>query len=72
MSQSIFSLLISKKIPSYQIFEDEHTYAFLAKDAINLGHTLIVPKVEIDYFIDVPEPYYSAVFKNAKIISELN
>jgi histidine triad (HIT) family protein len=69
MSQSIFSLLISKKIPSYQIFEDEHTYAFLAKDAINLGHTLIVPKVEIDYFVDVPEPYYSAVFKNAKIIS---
>ena len=38
MSQTIFSLLIAKKIPSYQIFEDEHNYAFLAKDAINLGH----------------------------------
>mgnify|MGYP001557992330 CR=1 FL=1 len=32
----------------------------------NPGHTLIVPKIEVDYFVDVPEPYYSAVFAAAK------
>jgi histidine triad (HIT) family protein len=66
---SIFTKIINGEIPSYKVFEDEHTFAFLDINPIEVGHTLIVPKIEIDYFIDVPEPYYSAVFKNAKIIS---
>jgi histidine triad (HIT) family protein len=33
------------------------------------GHTLIVPKVEVDHFSDVPEPYYAAIFQTAKILS---
>jgi histidine triad (HIT) family protein len=70
MSGGIFSQIISGEVPSYRVFEDEYTFAFLAKDAIQLGHTLIVPKIEIDYFVDVPEPYYSAVFKNAKRLSK--
>jgi histidine triad (HIT) family protein len=65
---SIFTKIINGEIPSYKVFEDEHTFAFLDINPIEPGHTLIVPKVEIDYFLDVPEPYYSAVFKNAKII----
>lgn len=66
---TIFSKIISGDLPSYKVYEDEWTYAFLTKEAIHLGHTLIIPKVEIDYFIDVPEPYYSMVFENAKILS---
>jgi histidine triad (HIT) family protein len=66
---SVFSRIIAGEISSYKVFEDEWTFAFLTKDAIHLGHTLIVPKVEIDYFIDVPEPYYSKVFENSKIIA---
>lgn len=66
---SIFTKIIRGEIPCYKIYEDEHTFAFLARDQIALGHTLIVPKVEVDYFVDVPEPYYSAVFKNAQPIS---
>jgi histidine triad (HIT) family protein len=66
MSGSIFLQIISGKIPSYKIFENDHVFAFLTKDAIQLGHSLIVPKVEIDYFVDVPEPYYSAVYTAAK------
>ena len=67
---SIVTKIINGEIPCYKIYEDEHTFAFLARDQINLGHTLIVPKVEIDYFIDVPEPFYSAVFKTAKPIAK--
>lgn len=69
MSSSIFTKIIHNELPSFKVFEDEWTFAFLTKDAIQLGHTLIIPKVEIDYFIDVPEPYYTKVFQNAKVIS---
>ena len=62
---SLFTKIIRGEIPSYKIYEDEYTYAFLDINPINLGHTLIVPKVEHDHFLDVPEPHYSAVFKAA-------
>jgi len=66
---SVFSRIISGQIPSFKVYEDQWTYAFLTKDAIHLGHTLIMPKTEVDYFIDVPEPYYSKVFENARHIA---
>ncbi len=67
---TIFSKIIKGEIPSYKVFEDEHTFAFLDIHPIELGHTLVVPKIEVDYFLDVPEPYYSAVFKTAKHIGQ--
>lgn len=66
---SIFTKIIEGNIPSYTIYEDEFTYAFLDIEPIQAGHTLIVPKIEVDYFVDVPEPYYSAVFQTAKLIA---
>lgn len=44
-------------------------YAFLDIFPQAPGHTLIVPKIEIDHFADVPEPYYSAIFQAAKKLS---
>ncbi|MFN8672281.1 MAG: HIT family protein [Candidatus Sericytochromatia bacterium] len=67
---SIFTKIINGEIPCYKVYEDEHTFAFLDINPINLGHTLVIPKIEIDYFLDVPEPYYSAVFKNSKMIAQ--
>jgi histidine triad (HIT) family protein len=66
---SIFTKIINGEIPSFKIYEDEHIFAFLDIRPVKPGHTLIVPKVEVDYFVDVPEPYYSAVFNAAKIIA---
>ena len=66
---SVFSKIIAGQIPSFKVYEDEWTFAFLTKDAIQIGHTLIVTKIEVDYFIDVPEPFYSKVFENARLIS---
>lgn len=63
---TIFSKIISWEIPSFKLYEDEHVYAFLDIFPQQLGHTLIVPKVEVDHFADVPEPYYSAIFQAAK------
>lgn len=65
----IFMKIINGELPSYKIHEDEHTYSFLSIAPVQLGHALVIPKVEIDYAFDVPEPYYSAVFKTAKYIA---
>ncbi len=50
---SLFSRIISGEIPSYRIAEDHEFYAFLDINPIQLGHTLVVPKREIDYYFDL-------------------
>jgi histidine triad (HIT) family protein len=65
---SVFTKIIAGELPSYKIYEDDHCFAFLSLDPIRAGHTLVVPKVEVDHFTDVPEPHYTAVFKAAKPI----
>lgn len=66
---SIFTKIISKEIPAFIVFEDEFTLAFLDIHPLEKGHVLIVPKVEIDKFYEVPEPYYTAVFQTAKFLA---
>ena len=66
---TLFTRIIKQEIPSYRIYEDEYVYAFLDIFPQRLGHTLIVPRIEVDHFADVPEPYYSAIFQVAKKLS---
>ncbi len=67
---TLFTRIIAQEIPSYKIYEDEYVYAFLDISPLKLGHTLIVPKIEVDHFSDIPEPYYSALFRVAKLLSK--
>jgi histidine triad (HIT) family protein len=57
------------EIPSFRIWEDEWTLAFLDIQPVQPGHILVIPKIEVDEFFHVPEPYYSAVFQTARRIS---
>jgi histidine triad (HIT) family protein len=66
---SLFTRIITWEIPSYKLYEDEYTYVFLDIFPQVPGHTLIVPKIEVDHFSEVPEPYYSAIFQTAKKLS---
>ena len=66
---TLFSKIIDGQLDSYKIYEDDFTFALLDIFPYQKGHTLIVPKIEVDYFVDVPEPFYSAVFKTAQKIS---
>lgn len=52
---TIFSKIIKGDIPSYKIAENERFYAFLDIFPLVKGHTLIVPKVEVDNFFDVDD-----------------
>jgi histidine triad (HIT) family protein len=58
---SLFMKIIRGELPSYKVYEDEKTFAFLTRDAIALGHTLVIPKVEVDHFADVPRDYFLRV-----------
>ena len=52
---TIFSKIIAGEIPSYKCAEDEKHYAFLAINPVGKGHTLVVPKREVDYLFDLTD-----------------
>ena len=52
---TIFTRIIPGEIPSYKCAEDENFYAFLDINPIKKGHTLVVPKKEVDYLFDLPD-----------------
>lgn len=52
---SIFTKIIQGEIPSYKIAEDDRFYAFLDINPVAMGHTLVIPKEEIDYIFDLPD-----------------
>lgn len=67
---TIFSKIIAGKIPSYRIYEDDYVYAFLDVFPQQDGHTLIVPKYEVDHFSQMSEPYATALFLASQKISQ--
>lgn len=68
---SIFTKIIAGEIPSYKVYEDEKTIAFLTIKPQTKGHTLVVPKVEVDHWDDVPEEYFIAMWNSAKVVSKI-
>jgi histidine triad (HIT) family protein len=50
---SLFSKIVKGEIPSYKIAEDENYYAFLDINPLKKGHTLVIPKTEVDYIFDL-------------------
>ena len=52
---TIFSRIASGEIPSYRIAEDENHYAFLDINPVAAGHTLVIPKREVDYIFDLSD-----------------
>jgi len=52
---SIFSKIVAGEIPCYKIAEDEHFFAFLDIRPLTLGHTLVIPKKEVDYIFDLED-----------------
>ena len=63
---SIFSKIITGEIPSYKIYEDAKTYAFLDIHPESRGHVLVIPKVEVDKIYDLDDADYDALMHTAK------
>ncbi len=66
---SIFSRIVAGEIPSYRIAETESCYAFLDINPLAKGHTLVIPKQEIDNIFDLDEALYQELFSFAKQVS---
>ncbi len=67
---SIFTKIINGEIPSYKIYEDDKTYAFLDIHPESKGHTLVVPKNEVDKIYDLPDEDYEALMATAKKLAK--
>ena len=67
---SIFSKIIAGEIPCYKIYEDEKTFAFLDIHPETKGHTLVVPKVEVDKIYDLPDEDYQALMATVKKLAK--
>lgn len=66
---SIFTKIVSGEIPCYKIYEDENTLAFLDINPETKGHTLVIPKKEVDKIYDLEEKDYQALMQTAKKLS---
>lgn len=66
---SIFSRIIAGEIPCYKVAEDENNFAFLDINPLAKGHTLVVPKTEVDYIFDLDDAALQKMIVFAKRVA---
>ena len=67
---SIFSKIVRNEIPSYKVYENENFLAFLDINPLKKGHTLVIPKKEVDYIFDLKSKEYQELWSFAKLVAE--
>ncbi len=67
---TLFSKIVKGEIPSYKIAETKDFYAFLDIHPLTKGHTLVIPKKEVDYIFDLDNETYAGLQLFAKIVAE--
>lgn len=69
MQPSLFTKIIDGELPSFKVYEDERTFAFLDIHPIQYGQTIVVPKAQVDHFEDLEPEDYEAVMNTVKKLS---
>ena len=67
---SIFSKIVAGEIPCYKVAEDENHLAFLDISPVAEGHTLVIPKKEVDYLFDLSDDEYVALMMFARKVAK--
>lgn len=67
---SIFTKIINGEIPCYKIAEDERFFAFLDISPLAKGHTLVIPKTEVDYIYDLDDDTLAGLHLFAKKVAK--
>ncbi|PLW92416.1 MAG: HIT family protein [Marinilabiliales bacterium] len=67
---TVFSKIIRREIPAHIIAEDDNYIAFLDINPLSKGHTLVVPKMEIDYIFDLPQDILPGLFAFAQKVAK--
>jgi len=66
---SIFTKIVNGEIPAWKVAEDENFYAFLDIFPVAKGHTLVIPKKEVDYLFDLDDATYAGLHMFAKKVA---
>src|SRR5687767_12150984 len=67
---SLFTRIVKGEIPAEKIFEDEHYLAFLDIRPLAKGHTLVIPKKEVDYLFDLEDEILSGLFITCRKVAQ--
>lgn len=67
--QGLFMRIVKGEIPAYKVLENDMVLAFLDIFPLVPGHTLVIPKVEVDSIYDLDEGYYQALWEMTRNIS---
>ena len=67
---TIFTRIIQGEIPCYKVAEDENFLAFLDINPLTKGHTLVIPKIEVDYIFDLDDERYTGLQLFAKKVAK--
>jgi histidine triad (HIT) family protein len=67
---SIFTRIINREVPAYIVAEDDENLAFLDINPLTVGHTLVIPKKEIDYLFELSDELYISLNLFAKRVSK--
>jgi len=67
---SVFSKIVSREIPAFIVAESQNCLAFLDVNPLVEGHTLVIPKREVDYLFDLQDDEYSELLLFAKKVSD--
>ena len=66
---TIFSRIVAGEIPCYKVAENEEFFAFLDINPVAKGHTLVIPKAEVDYLFDIDDPKLGRMMAFAKRVA---
>jgi histidine triad (HIT) family protein len=69
MEDSIFTKIIKGEIPCHKIYEDDKTLAFLDIHPITPGHTLVIPKRQVEFVWDLEPEDYAALMTSVKKVA---
>jgi histidine triad (HIT) family protein len=67
---SVFTKIIRGEIPSYCVYEDEDIFSFLDINPVSRGHSLVIPKIEVDYLFDLEDSMLQKLFLTSKRIAK--
>ena len=70
MAAFIFSRIVAGEIPCYKVAEDENYFAFLDISPVAKGHTLVIPKREVDYIFDLDDKTYVGLTRFYKRVAK--
>tara|TARA_B100000902_G_scaffold370051_1_gene394832 strand:+ start:227 stop:622 length:396 start_codon:yes stop_codon:yes gene_type:complete len=67
---SVFTKIINREIPANILYENENFISILDINPLTHGHSLVIPKIEIDYFFDLDDIYLNKIMTFSKVLSE--